>query len=252
MDPVRVSAVSYLNTLPFQYGLKNAKNLSFMEVSLDIPSVCADKLLSGEASVGLIPVAVLPDLPEHSIVTDYCIAADGPVRTVLLYSDVPFSEIETIYLDYQSRTSVNLCRILCKEHWNIDPVFKSTEKGFEGSFSGASAGVIIGDRTFHMDRSYPYVYDLAQEWKEMTGLPFVFAAWVAHATVPYAFVRAFNDMLRFGMDHLEEALQEYLSAHRDPGNLKGYLTESIKYVWDTKKQKGLQLFLQKRSSLPSL
>ena len=101
MDQVRVSAVSYLNTLPFQYGLFKGNKLPFMDVSLDIPSVCADKLLNGEASVGLIPVAVLPSLPEHSIVTDFCIAADGPVRTVLLYSDVPVEEIETIFLDYR-------------------------------------------------------------------------------------------------------------------------------------------------------
>ncbi len=252
MDQVRVSAVSYLNTLPFQYGLFKGNKLPFMDVSLDIPSVCADKLLNGEASVGLIPVAVLPSLPEHSIVTDFCIAADGPVRTVLLYSDVPVEEIETIFLDYQSRTSVNLCRILCKEHWNIDPTFESTDTGFEGTFSGTSAGVVIGDRTFSMKRTYQYVYDLSEVWKEMTRLPFVFAAWVAHATVPYPFIRAFNEILHFGIDHLDEALHDYLTTHDDPGNLRGYLTESIKYRWDVQKQKGLQLFLQKLSELPSL
>lgn len=251
MDLVRVSAVSYLNTLPFQYAFQNGPVVP-MELSLDNPAECAQKLIDGKAEVGLIPVAVLPSLPEHSIITDYCIAADGPVRTVCLFSDVPLNEIETIWLDYQSRTSVNLCRILCKEHWGIDPEFKAAESGYESKFSGKEAGVIIGDRTFHLDRDFAYTYDLAEEWKRMTGLPFVFAAWVAHASVTPEFARAFNKLLQFGMVHRDEAIEVYLSNNEDPGDLRGYLTENIKHGWTTDMAQALQLFLTKLAQLPPL
>ncbi len=248
MEPVRVSTVSYLNTLPFQYGFNHGPALP-MELSLDSPSDCARKLLNGEAAVGLVPVAALPQLPEHSIITDYCIAADGPVRTVLLYSDVPVREIETIWLDYQSRTSVELCRMLCAEYWAFSPRFRVASVGFESCFSGREAGVIIGNRTFHMERDYPYTYDLSAAWKDMTGLPFVFAAWVAHACVPLDFQRKFNEVLQFGMSHRDAAIAEYLQKNEDPGDLRGYLTKSICYEWDARKQEALQLFLHKLAHL---
>lgn len=251
MELVRVSAVSYLNTLPFQYGFKYGPKVA-MDLSLDNPAECAQKLIDGEAAVGLIPVAVLPSLPEHSIVTDYCIAADGPVRTVMLYSDVPVEEIETIWLDYQSRTSVNLCRILCSEYWKVSPRFRAASAGYESRFSGREAAVIIGDRTFRMERQYPYVYDMAEAWKAFTGLSFVFAAWVAHASVPPEFTRGFNEVLKYGMEHRDEAISAYLNHNADPGDLRGYLTENIHHVWTTRMAEALQLFLQKLSSLPPL
>ncbi len=251
MELVRVSAVSYLNTLPFQYGFKYGPQIA-MALSLDNPAECAQKLIDGVASVGLIPVATLPLLPEHSIITDYCIAADGAVRTVMLYSDVPIEEIETIWLDYQSRTSVNLCRILCAEHWKVQPRSRAASAGFESRFSGREAAVIIGDRTFHLEREYAYVYDLAETWKDFTGLPFVFAAWVAHASVPQEFTKAFNEVLKFGMDRKEEAIAKYLEENDDPGDLRGYLTENIDHEWNTGMAEALQLFLQKLSNLPPL
>jgi chorismate dehydratase len=251
MDLVRVSAVSYLNTLPFQYGFVHGPKVA-MDLSLDIPSECAQKLIDGQAEVGLIPVATLPELPEFSIITDYCIAADGPVRTVLLYSDVPIHQVETIWLDYQSRTSVNLCRILCAEFWKVNPEFKATTPGFEQGFGDREAAVVIGDRTFRMEKEYAYTYDLSEVWKDMTGLSFVFAAWVAHAVVSPEFTRAFNELLRFGMEHRQEAIDQYLRENDDPGDLQGYLMESIKYEWGTKEAQALQLFLTKLDGLPPL
>ena len=94
---IKVSAVSYLNTTPFLYGIANSEVKNLIDISLDIPSDCAKKLLSGEVDLGLVPIAVLPLLKEYHIVTDYCIGAQGNVDSVALYSDVPLSEISTIY-----------------------------------------------------------------------------------------------------------------------------------------------------------
>ena len=180
VQKIRVSAVSYLNTLPFLYGINNSEIKSQLDLSLDMPSDCAKKLLSGEVDLGLVPVAILPQLKEYHIVSDYCIGAVGNVDSVALYSDVPLNEIKEIYLDYQSKTSVNLVQILAEKYWNISPKWINAKAGFENKIQGTTAAIIIGDRTFNLPKSYQYKYDLAEQWLEFTGLPFVFACWVAN------------------------------------------------------------------------
>jgi chorismate dehydratase len=149
---IKVSAVSYINTLPFLYGINNSEIKDQLDLSLDIPSDCAKKLLSGEVDIGLVPVAILPQLKEYHIISDYCIGAVGDVDSVALYSDVPLDEIESVYLDYQSRSSVNLVKVLAKEYWHISPTWNDTTDGYENKIEGNIAGVIIGDRTFNLSK----------------------------------------------------------------------------------------------------
>ncbi|HNF48735.1 MAG TPA: hypothetical protein PLF48_05095, partial [Chitinophagales bacterium] len=111
----KLSAVSYLNTKPFLYGLEHAAIADETEISLDPPAVTAEKLIHNEVDIALIPVAVLPLLKQPKIISPFCIGSNGKVATVCLFSDVPLEEIETILLDYQSRTSVQLVQILCRE-----------------------------------------------------------------------------------------------------------------------------------------
>jgi len=118
---IKVSCVRYLNSQPFIYGLKNNPVINEIDLSLDIPSVCAEKLLNGNVDIGLVPIAVIPELKESHIISDYCIGADGKVETVLLLSDVPLEKIETVLLDYQSRTSVLLVKMLAGKFWKISP-----------------------------------------------------------------------------------------------------------------------------------
>ena len=117
MQKLRISAVSYLNSLPFVYGIKNSGFLKNIELSLDVPSVCADKLISGKADIGLVPVAAIPLIKNARIVSDFCIGADGKVQSVLLISRKPLQEIQKVYLDLESRTSVGLAKVLAKEYW---------------------------------------------------------------------------------------------------------------------------------------
>jgi chorismate dehydratase len=112
---LKISVVSYLNTIPFIYGLEQSGLAKKLDISLDIPSACADKLLTNKVDIGLVPIVVLKQIQNAYIISDFCIGADGAVDTVCLFSDVPINEIESIFLDYQSKTSVELLKILLKE-----------------------------------------------------------------------------------------------------------------------------------------
>ena len=208
MDKVKVSIVSYLNSKPFLFGIDNQVLKDQVLLSLDIPSVCSKKLVNDVVDLGLVPIAVLPELKEYYIVSDYCIGSFGKVGSVMLYSEVPLKKINTILLDYQSQTSVSLVKVLAKFFWKIDPVWASTEVDYESKIKSDTAAVIIGDRTFGLASQYPYSYDLSEEWEKYTQLPFVFACWVANKQLPEQFLEQFNNALKFGLDNRESLITE--------------------------------------------
>ncbi|OGU80230.1 MAG: hypothetical protein A2W11_07475 [Ignavibacteria bacterium RBG_16_35_7] len=247
---IRISAVSYLNTKPFLRGLE-ISDLNDISLSLDIPSECARKLLENEVDLGLIPVAVIPLLKEAHIIPGYCIGADGPVESVKLYSQVPLSEIKTILLDYQSRTSVTLVRILASELWNISPEWKKAGIGFEETISGSSAGVVIGDRTFTMNGTFPYEFDLAEEWKKLTGLPFIFACWVSNKSLSADFISRFSDAMELGLTKITEVVSKE-SQKYVPFDVEKYLSKSLNLRLDKRGEAAIALFLGKMKELPSL
>ena len=240
---VRISAVSYLNTIPFIYGIDNSGILKGIDLSLDMPSDCAKKLLLGEVDLGLVPVAILPQMEEYHIISDYCIGAEGIVDSVALYSDVPLNEIEEVYLDYQSKTSITLVQVLAEKHWKITPVWKKASAGFENKIEGTTAGVIIGDRTFNLSKSYKYKYDLAEEWFKFTGLPFVFACWVSNKKLPESFIAKFNAALESGVNNIDASVNQYDEKAITKAQLLTYLTEHISYTLDESKRKAIDTFL---------
>lgn len=238
---VKISAVSYSNTLPFLHGLKYSAIAEEIELSLDIPSDCAKKLLENEVDLGLVPVAVLPQLTEHYIVSNYCIGASGKVDSVLLLSEVPLDEIKTIGLDYQSRTSVALVQILAKELWSIQPEWVATQKGYEEQIAGDKAAVVIGDRAFRLKTQFKHVFDLSNEWQKLTGLPFVFACWVSNKKLPETFVANLNKAFEEGIG----AIDTIIKHHDFPHDLADYLKNKIDYHLDDQKKEALELFLDK-------
>jgi len=247
----RISAVSYLNTTPFLFGLSNHTILNQIEISLDHPAICAEKLLNNEVDIGLVPVAILPLMKNPEIISDYCIGARGQVRSVILYSNNPLHEIESIKLDYQSRTSVILARILAARFWKIKPAWIPATPGFDSnSLKGKEACIIIGDRAFGKIKKYPYVWDLSEQWLNYTGLPFVFATWTANKKIDTGFIEAFNEALGYGVANIRKVVDkapESLVLNRK--ELFNYLNEDISYPFDNEKKEGLKRFLNELKSL---
>jgi len=240
-DKIKVGAVSYLNTMPLLYGIEQSPVRSQIDLYTDFPSAVADRLLQGTIDIGLVPVAIIPQLPYAEIISDYCIGADGPVASVCLFSQVPMEEITTVLLDYQSRTSVALAQVLLKKYWKKEVVFKPAVPGFENEISGTTAAVVIGDRALQLQSTASYAYDLAEAWKAFAGLPFVFAAWVANKPIPAHFVHAFNEANRHGLELIETVVK----LHPDVGyDLQHYFTKNISYHFTDEKKAGLELFLK--------
>lgn len=213
-----------------------------IELVFDYPARVAGMLLNEEADIGLVPVAIIPQLKEYHLISDYCIGAVHPVASVCLFSDVPVNDIQEILLDYQSRTSVALLKILLKEYWNIDPVLINTTEGYLQKIKGRTAGLIIGDRALIQRKRSAYVYDLAEAWQEMTRLPFVFAAWVANKKLPEPFLSSFNIATGEGLNHLNEIVA---ANQLDDYDLYTYYTKNIDYKLDEMKKQAMDLFLEK-------
>ncbi len=244
MDKIKVSIVSYLNSKPFLWGLESSAVSLLIDLSVDIPAKVASKLLHGKADVGLIPVAALADLGNYWLVGDYCIGADGDVRTVVVASEVPLEQIETILLDYQSRTSVMLVKVLSRFFWKKEFNWENTCANFEKKLiKGKTAGVVIGDRVFAVEKKFPYIYDLAGEWKKFTNLPFVFAIWASNTKLNEEFSRLFNLALRSGIDMIASRTEALKPDY--PGvDLSDYFSRNISFDFDTTKRSALNLFLK--------
>ena len=239
---IRVGAVSYLNTKPLIYGLQKGMMRDTVDLVIDYPSNIATALLNDEIDVGLVPVAIIPEMKEHYIVSDYCISSNGAVASVCLFSEVPVGEIETVLLDYQSRTSVELVQILLKEHWKINPVYEKGGIDFREQISGTTAAVVIGDRAFEQTGRSTYKYDLGEAWQKMTGLPFVFAAWISNKPLDNHFIKDFNAANEFGLQHLDEVVKENPFPFFD---LKLYYTIFMQYTLNNTNRKGMAEFLKR-------
>jgi len=250
-EKIRVSVVAYLNAQPFIYGLKHHEIIENIDLSLDIPSECARKLLNNEADIGLVPVAVIPQLIDFEIIGSTCIGAIGKVASVLLCSDVPLHEIEQIFLDFHSRTSVTLVQILSKQFWKINAHFIQAPEDFIEHIENITAGVIIGDRTFKLKKQYQYIYDLSEEWQMFTGLPFVFAAWVGRKGINTDFLLRFEEALQLGLKEKELVINEWQHFYGDSFDVAHYLNTNIQYELDEHKKKGLSMFFEHLRNLNS-
>jgi chorismate dehydratase len=239
---IRVGAVSYLNTKPLIFGFQQGEMKDKMELIIDYPANIAAFLINDQIDVGLVPVAIIPLLKEHHVIADYGIACDGEVASVCLFSDVPLEEIKSIYLDYQSRTSVELLKILLKEHWKISPELITGTQKFENEIKGTTAGLVIGDRAFTQRLKSKYMYDLGLAWKEMTGMPFVFAAWISNKKLPEDFIAKFNEANLLGLKNLDEVITQNPYSNFD---MKAYYTENIKFNLEPGMFTAMDMFLSK-------
>lgn len=242
MKKIRVGIVSYLNTRPLIYGLRKEPIASKIELVEDNPARLAEMLKHEDIDLGLIPVAAIPELSEWHLSGDFCIGTEGEAASVCLFSEVPLGEIKEVYLDYQSRTSVELLKWIMKEYWGIHPVLYSAEdEDYRKKIKGTTAGLVIGDRAFEQRKLSTFFYDLGAEWKKITGQPFVFAAWISNKKLPDDFIQLFNDANEEGLTHIDEIVN---SLHFDLYDLKKYYTLHLNYRLDERKKKAMEYFLQ--------
>lgn len=235
MNKIRVSAVSYTNTYPFLNGIRKSKVMEQIDLSVDNPSACAQKVIDDQADIGIIPTAALLSLPEYYINTDFCIGTEGAVDSVFIFANKPIEEVKTLRLDKQSRTSNGLARVLIKNYWKKE-VELVTDESVE-----PDAYVLIGDRTFGKKSSVPYIYDLGKEWFNFTGLPFAFALWVSNKKLPDSFVQQFNEALAYGVEHATDVivgLPEF-----EGFDYTKYLTQHLNFHLTDKKREAVQLYL---------
>lgn len=235
MNKIKISAVAYTNTKAFIYGLEHSDIINKIDLSLDIPSDCAAKVINGEVDLGLMPVAAIPLVPHANIVADYCIGSDGAVNSVFIFSDVPVEEIKTLKLDSHSRTSNNLAKVLLKFYWKQDVQFTSNPN------EKTDAIVLIGDRTFGKKDDFAFAYDMGEEWKNFTGLPFMYAAWVANKEISQQFKNEFNAALKFGLEHRKEVLKDLPQTNNF--DLKDYLYHKLQFEVTDDRKKALNMFL---------
>ena len=237
-----MGVVNYLNTKPLLYGLERPPMTERIELVAAYPSKLAEMLKNNEIDIGLIPIAAIPDLPSYHIVGNYCIGAEAEIASVCLFSEVPMSEIKKVYLDYQSRSSVALLQWLMKEYWGINPeIVHATDEGFRDEIAGTTAGLVIGDRALEQRRISTFIYDLGSEWRAITGLPFVFAAWVSTQQLPDDFIDLFNKANELGLQHIDEIVNQ---TPFDIYDLKKYYTLHLSYRLDERKRHGMKRFLQ--------
>jgi len=251
MDKIRISAVRYANTYPFIFGLTEYGFNKKAVLETDHPADCALKLINDRSDLGLIPVAAIPFLKEPQIIGDYCIGANGKVRTVQIMSNTPFEDVKTVYLDYRSRSSASLIKVIASSFWKREFGWVDTAAGFDFErILNGEAVVLIGDQCFELEGKFIYKCDLAEEWKKFTGLPFVFACWVANKPLPDKFKEDFNNALSYGVNNIDLVVERYGTTGTITGSdLRNYLTENIDFILDGNKRKAMDLFLDLQKSI---
>lgn len=245
---LRFGSVSYLNTAPLRDGLAAEVG----PVRLEVPSRLVDLLRAGDLDVALAPVVALFENPEFVLVPAAAIAANGPVESVLLFCRRPPRECRTVALDSSSRTSADLVRVLFAHRWGTRPRFVPREPDPDLTRLAEDAALLIGDPAMLARWAGPPPVDLAEEWRAWTGLPFVFAAWIARDA---ATARAAEPALRRAADRGRTHLVQI--AHRGASELglpedrlRTYLEDRLHFTFGPAEAAGLERFRELWGTLP--
>lgn len=242
---IRVGAVSYLNSKPLVEDLQEL--LPEADVSLDYPSRLADQLAAGTLDVALIPSVEYMRGTDYEIISDACVATRGPVLSVKLYSRVDPGAIQTLALDEGSRTSATLARIMLLERYGVDPARQPMPIEMSVQHTDADAVLVIGDRAMHAPtEQFHTVWDLGEEWLAWTGLPFVFAMWVARRGVASSHVeQMLSESRDRGVARISDIAQREASKLNIPAeNAERYLTDNLFFRLTSAERSGLRLFQQ--------
>ena len=244
---IRVDAVGYLNSVPLVWGMLHGPQSQEVELSFSIPSRCASNIESGLADTGLVPVAEIAR-QRLETVPGVGIACLGAVRSILLFSRLPWNEVRTLAADHSSRTSVELARIILRDRFGAQPQIIRHEPMLEAMLSQADAALVIGDSALRLNpEALPFnCLDLGSEWFQLTGLPFVFAAWAGKPGIPIERLhRLTTSSYEFGKARLDEIVS---SEYRGRGISREladiYLRRHIRFEIGSPELSGLAAFLE--------
>jgi len=239
--------VSFLNTTPLVWGMLHGAQRGLFDLDFRIPADCADRVASGLADIGIVPSFELMR-QDLDVITGTGIACHGAVRSILLISSRPAGEIRTLAADSSSRTSVQLARVILERKFGASPVSLPHAPDLPAMLRIADAALIIGDPALRVDpaRLPYYVYDLGQEWVELTGLPMVFAVWAGRrGCIGTGVAEAFGDSCRFGRERIEEIVAAEAPARGFPPEMvREYLTRHIVHELGPRDYQGMDLFLR--------
>jgi chorismate dehydratase len=248
---VRIGAVGYLNARPLTWALD--RDPDRWRIRYDLPAVCASLLQSGAVDLGLTPSIEYLHAADYKFVPGIGIGSRGPVASVALFSTRPVGDIRHIALDTSSRTSVALTRVLCHDWFHIEPTFVAHGPSLEAMTAACDAALLIGDPALEADPAALGLLkiDLGETWLEMTGLPFVYAAWTGRtgAVAPddVAALQAARDE---GVANAGAIAAEY--GQGDPvrtARAAVYLRDNVRYGLGADESAGLQLFLDRAAAL---
>jgi chorismate dehydratase len=253
-DPARprVAVISYLNTVPLVWGLENGPRRHPFQLEYCLPSEGADRIQSGFADIGLLPVI---EMARQSLAFSpgTGIACDGPVRSILLITKVPAGQIRTLAVDRGSRTSVMLARVILSRKFDAYPAIQVAEPVLEEMLAENDAALIIGDPALHLEpAALPFLtLDLGQEWKDLTGLPMVFAVWCGQPRfITPSNSQYFLDSLAYGERHISTIVAGQSAQRRLPPDLiHTYLTQHIRFRLGENEYKGMQTYLDYAAAL---
>ena len=253
MDRLRVSAISFLNTVPLMWDFDHGGLRREFRVDYTIPSACAEALRTGTADIGIVPVAAYATIPDLVVIPDIAIAARGPVRSILLFSKVRLEEIKKVAADTSSRSSIALLKVLFSEFYGLEPEFVPMTPDLKPMLARCDAALVIGDPALLAKGTTEFVWDLAEEWVKFTGKPFVFAFWavrkpaLADEEQARRVVQSFQQSRDHGLqpENLQASAREWskrlgLSAEE----IVRYLTENIYYRLDGECRQGMDLFFR--------
>ena len=242
--PLRIAAVSYLNAVPLVWGLVHGPQRGRFQVEFMVPSRCADALREGSADAGVIPSIEYQRIEDLKVVPGLSVSSAGPVRSVLLISRCSAEKIGSLALDISSRTSVCLVQLVLRRRYGVAPSLHPHAPNLPAMLHEYDAALVIGDPALASNLPGLFVYDLADEWRAMTGLPFVFAFWgVRQEAASPEWVPVFQEAAAYAMAHLEEILPAESERTGLPVSLiRSYLTENIDISFGAKNLEGLERF----------
>jgi chorismate dehydratase len=268
----KISIVKYLNAVPLAWGILEGPQRESFEPLLSTPAECADQLAKGSVDIGLIPSIEFQRIKGSRIVPGPAVASLYQVRSVILVSVVPLWKVKTVACDSGSRTSVALTKIIFDEYYQIRPDFRPAEPNLANMLAQNDAALLIGDNALkfmeendrpNIESQKPIVrsgseplevFDLAERWRFLTGLPFVFAFWaVRDGFKDTGIVDTLKSSRDFGVSNIPDIAQKYSDSLQIKKEfIQAYLEKNVHYYMDQTCLEALRLFYEKAARVGAI